>query len=83
MQASSFYGRVRRTHLQTMDNHQARASYIVPPACGDSDMEIEDEVLDEDDDVLDPDYLLNTLITSITLITFRGYYFYYIQYRCM
>ena len=59
MQASSFYGRVRRTHLQTMDNHQARASYIVPPACGDSDMEIEDEVLDEDDDVLDPDYLLN------------------------
>ena len=46
MQASSFYGRVRRTRLQTMDNHQARASYIVPPACGDSDMEIEDEVLE-------------------------------------
>ena len=34
--------------------------FLIPPTCGDSDMEIEeDEDEDIDDDTLDPDFLLN------------------------
>ena len=56
-----FYSSARRTRQQT------RTCYIVPPSCSDSDIEVEADMLDDDvlddvlddDDSLDPDFLLN------------------------
>ena len=54
----AFYG-TRKTRFQDIVRLPVRLSYIVPSACSDSDIEVEDEMLDEDDDVLDPDFQLN------------------------
>ena len=57
-QVSTFYSRPRRT---TLDGESTRTHYLLPP-CSDSDMEVEDDALDDmldDDDTLDPDILLN------------------------
>ena len=59
-QASTFYSRPRRS---TSAQDPGRTQYLLPPT-QDSDMEVEEDalddmLLDEDDDNLDPDFLLN------------------------
>lgn len=58
-QPSTFYSRPRRS---TSTQDTARTQYLLPPT-QDSDMEVEDDALEdmllEDDDALDPDFLLN------------------------
>ena len=53
-----FYSEAMRTRQHTRTDQLPRTGYIVAPTCSDSDMEVEDDVL-EDDDSLDPDFLLN------------------------
>ena len=58
-----FYGSARRTRQQT----RTRTGYFVPPTCSDSDIKVQDYVLDgmldedEDDDSLETDYLFDVL----------------------
>ena len=59
-QASSFYSRPRRS---SSAQDPGSAQYLLPPT-QDSDMEVDDDalddlLLDQNDDDLDPDFLLN------------------------
>lgn len=57
-EVSTFYSQTRRA---TLDEMSTQTQCLLPP-CSDSDMEVEDDALDDmldDDDALDPDFLLN------------------------
>lgn len=56
-----FYSGARRTRQQDQREKDTHSYFLIPPNCSDSDMEVEDDALDEilDEDSLDPDFLLN------------------------
>ena len=63
-QASAFYSKRKKSkRLEERQEKEGRKQnqFVIPDNCGDSDIELDDDVLDEayDDDVLDPDFLLN------------------------
>ena len=49
----------RRLATRAMEEQRTLRPYIMPNDCGDSDIEVEDELEDIDDDDLDPDFLMD------------------------
>lgn len=58
----SFYSGLRRSTRRLAQYEEEKCShFLIPASCDDSDIEVEDDALDDvfDDDTLDPDFLLN------------------------